>query len=308
MPTVMTRTGFARELVDGLNLAWGLGYEMRKGEWEDIFSQHDSERAYEEDVLLSGLGGAMIKGEGDAIRYDAGAEAWTTRYSHNTITLGIQFTQEAIEDNRYLKIATSMVKELANSFTYTKEVLGASVLNNGFSASYLGGDQKSLFATDHPLWGGGTFANKPATDADLSEEALEDAMVAIDGFVDERGKPCIAQANALIIPRQYRYVATRILKNSDRPGTANRDINAMVKNGDIPGGFSVNHYLSDPDAWFLTVTGQGITDNGLKYFSRIKLQSDSEPEFESGNIRYKKRERYSFGWTNPRGAYGSQGG
>ena len=305
---VMTRNQFNRELVDGVNLVWGLGYEMRKGDWEDIFTKNTSDRAFEEDVLVSGLAGAVQKSEGEAIRYDTSQEAWSVRYVHNTIALGIQFSQEAIEDNRYLKIAPEMVKELGNSFAYTKEVLGASIINNGFNSAYPGGDSKALFATDHPLTGGGTLANKPLIDADLSEEALEDALVAIEGYVDERGKPCIAQVDKMIIPRQYKYIATRILKNDMRPGTSNRDINAIVKNGDIDGGMSINHYFSDNDMWMLTVKGQQITDNGLKYFERVKLQSDSEPEFESGNVRYKKRERYSFGWTNWRGAYASQGG
>lgn len=305
---VMTRSQFPRQLKQGLDLVWGLNYEPRKGEWESFCSRHTSDDAFVDEVLVSGLGGAVQKGEGEAIRYDSTNEAWSYRYNHLTIALGISFTQEAIEDNKYIKVGPEMVKQLAASFVYTKEILGASLLNNGFSSSFLGGDGKALFATDHPLAGGGTYANKPTTDADLSEEVLEDALIAIDGFVDERGKPSIATADGLIIPRQYKYIATRILKNSDRPGTANRDINAMVKNGDIPGGMSINHYISDPDSWYLVNKGNEITDNGLKYFERTKLESVSEPEFETGNVRYKKRERYSFGWTNPRGAYGSQGG
>jgi hypothetical protein len=304
---VMTRSQFPRELVDGLNLVWGLDYEQRKGDWEEIYSKHTSDRAYEEEVMVSGLGGAMIKNEGEAFRYDSTQEGWTARYRHDTVALGIQFSQEAIEDNRYLKLGTAMVKELANSFQFTKDVLGAAPINNGFNTSFPGGDGQPLFSLVHPLTGGGTLANKPAIDVDLAEESLEDAMVAIDGFVDERGKPCVAMANKLIIPRQYEFIATRILKNAERPGTSNRDINALVKMGKIPGGVAVNHFLSDFNQWTLLVNGQGITDNGLKYFERVKLQSDSDPEFNTGNIRFKKRERYSFGWTNWRGAYGSSG-
>jgi hypothetical protein len=299
----MNRAQFRKELQLGLNAIFGLAYKEHPEEWKEIFTIESSEKAYEEDVLMIGLGAAQVKAEGGTIAYDNGSEGWVSRYHHLTIALAFAITKEAEEDGLYGPIGKKYSRALARSMQYTKEIYGANVLNNGFSGSYLGGDGKSLFATDHPLASGGTYANKLSTDADLSETALEDALIAIDGFVDERGIPIKAMAKKLIIPRQLQFTADRILYSTGRVQTPDNDINSIRHQNMIPGGFSVNHYLTDTDAWYL------ITDvaDGLKHFNRKGIERGIEGDFETDNMRYKARERYSFGWTDPRGAFASSG-
>ncbi len=299
----MTRAQFQKQLQDGLNTVFGLEYDRYPPLWDKIFDTHQSRKAFEEDVLMVGLGGALTKAEGAAVPYDAGQEAWVARYLNETIALAFAITEEAVEDGRYGDIGAKYSKALARSMRHTKEVRAASVLNNGFNSSYAGGDAKELLATDHPLVGGGTLANEPSTAADLSEEALEDAMIAIDGFVDDRGLPIMVRAKSLCIPRQLQFIAHRILKSTLQSGTANNDTNALKDMGMLPGGVNTNVYLSDPDAWFIKTD---VAD-GLKHFVRRKLKRGMEGDFETGNMRYKASERYVFGWTDWRGIYGSPG-
>ena len=299
----MTRQQFAKQLQDGLNTVFGMEYDSFPTSYDKIFKTYNSQKAFEEDVLMVGFGGASEKSEGGTIAYDQGQEAWVARYSHSTIALAFAITEEAVEDGRYGDIGQKYSKALARSMRYTKEVRGTSILNNGFSSSYAGGDGKELFATDHPLAGGGTLANELATAADLSEEALEDAMIAIDGFVDDRGIPIMVKAQSLVIPRQLQFVAHRILKSTLQSDTANNNANALKDMNALPGGMDVNVYLSDPDAWFLITNAA----DGLKHFTRRKLKRGMEGDFETGNMRYKASERYSFGWTDWRGAFASPG-
>jgi hypothetical protein len=298
----MTRSQFAKQLQDGLNTIFGMAYDSHQEQYVDIFETHSSDKAYEEDLLMVGLGGAVVKGEGSAITYDSGAEGWVARYQHTTIALAFSITEEAVEDGRYGDLGAKYSKALARSMRYTKEVRGASVLNNAFDTGYLGGDGKCLCATDHPLWVGGTFANRPTTHADLSEESLEDACIAIEGFVDDRGIPVQIKQQKLIIHRSNAPTAHRILNSNLRSGTANNDAN-YLKDKSMFGTPSVNQYLSDSDAWFIITTAP----DGLKHFQRRKLRRGMEGDFETGNMRYKASERYSFSWTDPRGVYGSAG-
>ena len=299
----MTRQQFSKQLQDGLNTVFGMEYDSFPTSYDKIFKTSSSQKAYEEDVLMVGFGGAVEKSEGGAISYDSGQEAWVSRYQHSTIALAFAITEEAVEDGRYGDIGQKYSRALARSMRYTKEVRGASVLNNATSGSYVGGDGVALLSTSHPLTGGGLLANKPTTDADLSEEALEDAMIAIDGFVDDRGIPIMVKAERLIIPRQSQFIAHRILKSVGQSGTANNDTNALKDMGALPGGMDVNVYLSDSDAWYLITNAS----DGLKHFVRRKLKRGTEGDFETGNMRYKASERYSFGWTDYRGIYGSTG-
>jgi hypothetical protein len=298
----MTRSQFAKQLQDGLNTIFGMAYDSFAEQYVDIYETHSSDKAYEEDVLMVGLGGAVVKGEGSAITYDAGAEGWVARYQHSTIGLAFAITEEAVEDGRYGDLGAKYSRALATSMRYTKEVRGASTLNNAFDTGYLGGDGKVLCATDHPLWSGGTFANRPTTHADLSEESLEDACIAIEGFVNDRGIPIQVKPKKLIIHRSNMPTAHRILNSSLRSGTANNDAN-YLKDTSMFSKPAVNQYLSDSDAWFITTTAP----DGLKHFQRRKLRRGMEGDFETGNMRYKASERYSFGWTDPRGVYGSAG-
>ena len=299
----MTRSQFPKQLQDGLNTVFGMEYDNFPTVYDKIFDTSTSSKAYEEDVLMVGLGGAIEKAEGAAVSYDSGSEAWVARYQHATIALAFRITEEAVEDGRYGDIGQKYSRALARSMRYTKEVRGASILNNGFDTNYAGGDAKPLFSTTHGLAGGGTLANKPTTDADLSEEALEDAMIAIEGFVDDRGLPIMVRAQSLMVPRQLQFIAHRILKSNGQSGTANNDPNAIKDLGMLPGGVSTSVYLSDPDAWFIKTNAA----DGLKHFVRRKLKRGVEGDFETGNMRYKSSERYSFGWTDWRGAYGSSG-
>lgn len=300
----MNRNSFPRQLEEGLNAIFGMEYDSHETQYDKIFGEaRTSGKAWEEDVLMMGLGGAQVVGEGAPVMYDAGAEGWSTRYIHVKIAHAFAITEEAIDDNLYGDLGAKYSRSMAKGMRYTKEVRGASVLNNGTSSSFPGGDGVELFSTAHPLMGGGTFANEPATQADLSEEALENALIDIDGFVDERGIPAAIKVRRMIVPRQLHWVASKILNTSTTPFTANLTTNELKRQSAIPEGCSVNQYLSDTDAWYL------ITDcqDGLKHFQRKKMKRGMEGDFETGNMRYKAYERYSFGWSNPRGAYSSTG-
>lgn len=300
---MMNRSDFRRQLQEGLNTVFGLEHARYREEWPDIFDVETSAKAYEEDVLMVGLGAAPVKPEGTAIAYDEGGEAWVARYHHETIALGFAITEEAEEDGLYGSIGQKMAKALARSLLQTKEVKGANVLNNGFDTSYAGGDGKPLYATDHPLWGGGTLANKLSTPADLSEAALEEMAIMISEWTDDRGIPIQAQIQKLILPTELQFVAARILMSPYQPDTGDNNINALFKLGTIKNGFSINHRLTDPDAWFLKTD----VSDGLKHFVRKAVSGGVEGDFETGNMRYKKRERYSFGWSDWRGTAASEG-
>lgn len=299
----MNRARFRKELQEGLNSVFGLEYKRYEQEWRPIFTIENSNKAYEEDVLLAGLSGAPVKSEGAPVAYDQGGEAYVSRYVHETIALAFAITEEAEEDNLYGSIGAKYSRALARSMQHTKEVKGAAILNNGFNSSFPGGDGVPLFSTAHPLFGGGTQANTFTTQADLSETSLEEAFIGISKFVDERGIPVAVQATKLIVPTDLQFVAKRLIGSPYRPGTADNDINAMKDMGMLPGGMHKNHRLTDTNAWFL------ITDclDGLKHMVRKNIQRGIEGEFETGNMRYKARERYSFGWSDYRGAWGSSG-
>jgi hypothetical protein len=301
--TVMNRTQFKKQLQLGLNTVFGMEYRRYPEEWRSGFEVASSVKAYEEDVLLAGLGGAPVKPEGAPVAFDSGAEAYTARYVHETIALAFALTEEAEEDNLYGSLGAKYSRALARSMQHTKEVKGAAVFNNGFNASFPGGDGVALFSTAHPLWGGGTQSNTFTTQADLSETSLEEACIAISKWVDERGIPIAVNAQRLYVPPDLAFIAERILKSQFRPGTSDNDINALKSKGKIPGGVAENHRLTDVDAWFL------ITDcmDGLKHMVRKTIARGLEGDFETGNMRYKARERYSFGWSDYRGAFGSSG-
>ena len=302
----ISRAQLAKELEPGLNSLFGLSYDEYDREYEDIFSIEDSNRAFEEEVLITGFGSAPTKTEGQSVSFDNATESYSARYTHDTVALAFALTEEAVEDNLYDSLGERYVKALAKSMANTKEVKGADVLNNAFSSSFTGGDGKSLIATDHPLSGGGSAANRATSMADLNETSLEDALIDISGFTDDRGLTISVQASKMIVPSELVFVAERILNSQLRTGTADNDLNAVRSTGVLPGGYSVNHYLTDPDAFFIltSVTDQG---DGLKMFQRSGMETSMEPDFSTGNIRYKARERYSFGFSDWRGIYGSQG-
>ena len=302
----ISRAQLAKELEPGLNSLFGMSYDSYSREYEQIFAIEDSQRAFEEEVLVTGFGGAPVKTEGQGVQFDNASESYTARYTHDTIALAFSLTEEAVEDNLYDSLGKRYVKALARSMANTKEVKGADVLNNAFSTSFNGGDGKPLIALDHPLAGGGTAANRATTMADLNETSLEDALIDISTFTDDRGLTISVQATKLVVPPQLVFVADRILESTLRVGTADNDINAIRNTGVLPGGYTVNHYLTDPDAFFLltTVTEMG---EGLKMFQRTAMETSMEPDFSTGNLRYKARERYSFGFSDWRGIYGSQG-
>jgi len=302
----ISRAQLAKELEPGLNSLFGLSYDEYDREYEDIFSIEDSNRAFEEEVLITGFGSAPTKTEGQGVSFDNASESYSARYTHDTVALAFALTEEAVEDNLYDSLGKRYVKALAKSMANTKEVKGADVLNNAFSSSFTGGDGKSLIATDHPLSGGGSAANRATSMADLNETSLEDALIDISGFTDDRGLTISVQATKMIVPSELVFVAERILNSNLRTGTSDNDLNAIRSTGVLPGGYSVNHYLTDPDAFFLltSVTDQG---DGLKMFQRSGMETSMEPDFATGNIRYKARERYSFGFSDWRGIYGSQG-
>jgi hypothetical protein len=298
----ISRAQMVKELLPGLNALFGMEYGRYGEEHKEIFDTESSDRSFEEEVKLSGFSAAPVKAEGDAISYDAAQEAFTSRYNHETIALGFSITEEAVEDNLYDSLSSRYTKALARAMAYTKQIKAASVLNNAFTSA-TGGDGKALCATDHPLVSGGTNSNEPATAADLNETSLEAAVIQIGGWTDERGLLIAAKPKKLIIPRDLMFVATRLLKTEGRVGTADNDVNAIATNGAIPGGYAVNNFLTDSDAWFLTTD----IPNGLKHFVRTSLTTKMEGDFDTGNVRYKARERYSFGWSDPLGIFGSPG-
>ena len=299
----ISRAQLLKELLPGLNALFGLEYARYGEEHKEIYETEASERSFEEETKLSGFSAAPVKAEGSAISYDNAQEAWTTRYNHETIALGFSITEEAIEDNLYDSLSARYTKGLARAMAYTKQVKAASVLNNGFSAAYTGGDGVALFSTAHPLVNGGTNANTPSTQADLNETSLEAAVIAIAAWTDERGLLIAAKPKKLIVPPALMFVATRLLETELRVGTNNNDINAIKNNGSVPDGYTVNHFLTDNNAWFLTTD----VPNGLKHFVRTPLQNSMDGDFDTGNVRYKARERYSFGWSDPLGIFGSSG-
>ena len=302
----ISRAQLAKELEPGLNALFGMSYDSYENEYEDIFAIEDSNRAFEEEVLITGFGSAPLKSEGQGVQFDNASESYTARYTHDTVSLAFALTEEAVEDNLYDSLGKRYVKALAKSMANTKEVKGADVLNNAFSSSFTGGDGKSLIATDHPLSGGGTAANRATTMADLNEASLEDNLIDISTFTDDRGLIISVQADKLIVPPQLVFVADRILNSQGRTGTADNDLNAINNTGVVPGGYSVNHYLTDPDAYFI-LTSVPAAGEGLKMFQRSPMETSMEPDFSTGNIRYKARERYSFGFSDWRGIFGSQG-
>ena len=299
----ISRAQQLKELLPGLNGLFGLEYARYGEEHKEIYETETSERSFEEEVKLAGMSAAPVKQEGSAITYDGGQEAWTARYNHETIALGFAITEEAMEDNLYDSVATRYTKALARAMAYTKQVKGANVLNNGFDSAFAGGDGVSLFNTSHPLVNGGTNSNVPTTPTDLNETSLENAVIQIAAWTDEKGLMIAAKPKKLIIPSALQFVATRLLDTKLRVGTADNDLNALNNNGSVPGGYSINHFLTDPDAWFL------LTDipNGLKHFVRAAMKTDMQGDFDTGNVRYRARERYSFGFSDPLGVYGSQG-
>ncbi len=299
----ISRAQLLKELLPGLNALFGLEYSTYGEEHKEIFATETSERSFEEETKLSGFSAAPVKNEGSAIAYDNAQEAWSARYQHETIALGFSLTEEAIEDNLYDSLSARYTKALARGMAYTKQVKAANVLNNGFSSAYTGGDGVSLFSTLHPLVSGGLNSNRPAIAADLNETSLEAAVIQIAQWTDERGLLIAAKPRKLIVPPSLMFVATRLLETELRVSTNNNDINAIKNNGSIPGGYAVNHFLTDTNAWFLTTD----VPNGLKHFVRIPLSTGMDGDFDTGNVRYKARERYSFGWSDPLGIYGSPG-
>jgi hypothetical protein len=298
----ISRAQLLKELLPGLNALFGLEYKTYGEEHKEIYETETSERSFEEETKLSGFSAAPVKSEGAAIAYDNAQEAWTARYSHETIALGFSITEEAVEDNLYDSLSKRYTKALARAMAYTKQVKAASVLNNGFSSSYVGGDGKALFAADHPLVSGGTNSNR-LTASDLNETSLEAAVIQIAGWTDERGLLIAAKPGKLIVPPALMFTAKRLLDTELRVATADNDINALKAMGSIPGGYTVNHYLTDTNAWFLTTD----VPNGMKHFVRTPLQNSMDGDFDTGNVRYKSRERYSFGWSDPLGMFGSPG-
>ncbi len=299
----INRAQLVEELEPGLNALFGLEYSRYENEHTEIFDTENSERAFEEEVMLSGFGEAPVKGEGAAVTYDYAQETFTARYSHETVALAFALTEEAIEDNLYDSISARYTKALARSMSQTKQVKAANVLNNGFSTSFPGGDGKPLMTTDHPTLTAGDQANEPSTAADLNETSLENAMIDISAFKDERGLKTNVQARKLIVPPALQFVADRLINTPNRVGTSDNDINALRNMSMLPDGYVVNHFLTDTDAFFIKTDAP----NGLKHFVRSPMSTGMEGDFETGNMRYKARERYSFGFSDWRGIYGSPG-
>jgi hypothetical protein len=299
----ISRAQLLKELLPGLNALFGLEYARYGEEHKEIFETETSERSFEEETKLSGFSAAPVKNEGSAIAYDNGQEVFTARYTHETIALGFSLTEEAIEDNLYDSLSARYTKALARAMSYTKQTKAAAVLNNGFAAGYPGGDGQPLFSTAHPLVSGGVNSNRPATMVDLNETSLEAAVIQIAAWQDERGLLIAAKPKKLIIPPNLMFVATRLLETELRVGTSDNDINALKSNGSVPEGYTVNHFLTDTNAWFLTTD----VPNGMKHFVRTPMSTGMDGDFDTGNVRYKARERYSFGWSDPLGMWGSSG-
>jgi hypothetical protein len=299
----ISRAQLVKELEPGLNALFGLEYKRYENEASQIFDNESSDRAFEEEVMLSGFGTADVKPEGSGVQYDDAQETYTARYTHETVALAFALTEEAIEDNLYDRISSRYTKALARSMATSKQVKGANVLINAFAASgYNGGDGESLCGNAHPTLNGNQ-SNIPATAADLSEVSLEQALIDIAGYQDERGLKIAAQGMKMIIPKELQFTAERIMKSQGRTGTADNDINAIKAMGMVPQGYTVNHYLTDVDAWFIKTD----VPNGMKHFVRAPLKTAMEGDFDTGNVRYKARERYSFGWSDWRGIYGNAG-
>ena len=299
----ISRAQLLKELLPGLNALFGLEYAKYGEEHKEIYETETSERSFEEETKLSGFSAAPVKNEGSAIQYDNAQEAWTARYNHETIALGFSITEEAVEDNLYDSLSARYTKALARGMAYTKQVKAAYVLNNAFTTTVVYGDGVSLCNTAHPLISGGTNSNRPSTGADLNETSLENAVIQIAAWTDERGLLIAAKPAKLIVPPSLMFVATRLLETSLRVGTTDNDINALKNNGSIPGGYTVNHFLTDTNGWFLTTD----VPNGLKHFVRSPLSNSMDGDFDTGNVRYKARERYSFGVSDPLGIFGSPG-
>jgi hypothetical protein len=301
----ISRAQLVKELEPGLNALFGMEYDRYENEHAEIFATESSDRAFEEEVMLTGFGAAPTKTEGAGVAYDSAQESFTARYSHETVAMAFALTEEAIEDNLYDRLASRYTKALARSMAHTKQVKAASILNNAFNTSgaYNGGDGVSLCNSAHPTALGPSFANTPTVAADLNETSLEQGIIDIAAFTDERGLKVAVQARKLVIPKELQFTAERLMKSTLRTATADNDINAIRSMGMVPEGYAVNHFLTDTDAWFL------MTDapNGLKMFNRAGIKTAFEGDFDTGNVRYKARERYSFGWSDPRGIYGSSG-
>jgi len=299
----ISRAQLLKELLPGLNALFGMEYAGYGEEHKEVYEVETSERSFEEETKLSGFSAAPVKNEGQAIAYDNAQEAWTARYNHETIALGFSITEEAIEDNLYDSLSKRYTKSLARAMSYTKQVKAAAVLNNGFSAAYTGGDGQALYSTAHPLVNGGANSNTFTTQADLNETSLEAAVIQIAAWTDERGLLIAAKPRKLVVPPGLMFVAKRLLDTELRVGTTDNDINALKAMGSIPEGYKVNHFLTDTNGWFL------LTDvpNGLKHFVRTPLSNSMDGDFDTGNVRYKSRERYSFGWSDPLGTFGSAG-
>jgi hypothetical protein len=306
----ISRAQLLKELLPGLNALFGMEYARYGEEHKEIYETEKSERSFEEETKLAGFSAAPVKNEGSAIAYDNAQEAFTARYTHETIALGFSITEEAVEDNLYDSLSARYTKALARAMAFTKQVKAAAVINNGFNGSYLGGDGVTLFGNNssntrvgHPLVGGGVNFNSPTTGVDLNETALENAVIQIAAWTDERGLLIAAKPRKMVIPPSLMFVAKRLLDTELRVATADNDINAIKQMGAIPEGYTVNHFLTDPNAWFLTTD----VPNGMKHFERMPLANSMDGDFDTGNVRYKARERYSFGWSDPLGMWGSSG-
>ena len=299
----ISRAQLAKELEPGLNALFGMEYARYEAQHAEIFDTESSDRAFEEEVMLVGFGNAQTKAEGAGVNFDSASEAYTARYTHETITLAFALTEEAVEDNLYDRLGARYTRALARSMAHTKQIKAAAVLNNAFDSSFAGGDGKELCATDHPLAGGGTFRNEPSTAADLNETSLENALIDISTFVDERNMIIALRGMKLIVPPQLQFVADRLLESTLRVGTADNDVNAIRNMGMLPDGYTVNHFLTDPDAFFIKTD----VPNGFKLFERTPRQTGMEADFDTGNMRYKALERYSFGFSDPRCVFGSPG-
>jgi hypothetical protein len=299
----ISRANELKQLLPGLNALFGEEYANYENEHEEIYVSENSERSFEEELKLSGFGAAPVKDEGSTISYDTAQESFVARYTHETIAMGYSITEEAMEDNLYVSLSGRYTKALARAMSYTKQVKGAYPLNNGFSTTFSSGDGVALFSTAHPLVSGGTNSNRPSAGADLNETSLEDAIIQIGKYTDERGLKIAARARKLIVPTDLQFVATRLLQSDYKVGSADNDVNAIKTNGVIPEGYSVNHYLTDTNAFFITTD----VPDGMKHFVRSPMTTAMDGDFETGNVRYKARERYSFGVSDPLGIFGSPG-
>lgn len=299
----ISRAQLLKELLPGLNALFGMEYKRYAEEHKEIYEAETSDRSFEEETKLSGFGAAPVKNEGSSISYDNAQEAWTTRYNHETIAMGFSITEEAMEDNLYDSLGARYTKALARGMAYTKQVKAAYILNNAFTGGPTYGDGLALCVTNHPLVSGGTNSNRPSTGADLNETSLEAAVISIAAWTDERGLLIAAKPRKLILPPALMFVATRLLETQQRVGTSDNDVNALVNNGSIPEGYTINHFLTDTNAWFLKTD----VPNGLKHFTRVAMSTGMDGDFDTGNMRYKARERYSFGVSDPLNIYGSPG-